>query len=140
MGGTEVGTAVRRVEDQRFITGSGHYVADLNRPVQTHAYFIRCPYAHALIKSINAASAMTMPGVLAVINGEDLSAAKLGNLVCGWMVCSKDGSPMKMAPHPPLAVGKACYVGEPVSVVIAETLAQARDAAEKVVVEYQVLW
>ena len=139
MGGTEIGTAVRRVEDQRFITGSGRYVADLNRPGQTHAYFIRCPYAHAQIKGSNAASAMTMPGVLAVINGEDLSGAKVGNLVCGWMVSSKDGSPMKMAPHPPLAVGKACYVGEPVAVVIAETLAQARDAAEKVVVDYRAL-
>jgi carbon-monoxide dehydrogenase large subunit len=82
---------------------------------------------------------MAMPGVLAVITGDELSAAKVGNLVCGWMVLSKDGSPMKMAPHPPLAVGKACYVGEPVAVVVAETLAQARDAAEKVAVDYQVL-
>jgi carbon-monoxide dehydrogenase large subunit len=139
MGVTEVGAAVRRTEDQRFITGKGRYVADFNRPEQTQAYVIRSPHAHTRIKGINSAAAMAMPGVLAVITGDELSAAKVGNLVCGWMVLSKDGSPMKMAPHPPLAVGKACYVGEPVAVVVAETLAQARDAAEKVAVDYQVL-
>ena len=139
MGVTEIGAAVRRTEDQRFITGKGRYVADFNRPGQTQAYVIRSPHAHTRIKGINSAAAMAMPGVLAVITGDELSAAKVGNLVCGWMVLSKDGSPMKMAPHPPLAVGKACYVGEPVAVVVAETLAQARDAAEKVAVDYQVL-
>jgi carbon-monoxide dehydrogenase large subunit len=139
MGVTEIGAAVRRTEDQRFITGKGRYVADFNRPEQTQAYVIRSPHAHTRIKGINSAAAMAMPGVLAVITGDELSAAKVGNLVCGWMVLSKDGSPMKMAPHPPLAVGKACYVGEPVAVVVAETLAQARDAAEKVAVDYQVL-
>ena len=139
MGVTEIGAAVRRTEDQRFITGKGRYVADFNRPGQTQAYVIRSPHAHTRIKGINSAAAMAMPGVLAVISGDELSAAKVGNLVCGWMVLSKDGSPMKMAPHPPLAVGKACYVGEPVAVVVAETLAQARDAAEKVAVDYQVL-
>jgi aerobic carbon-monoxide dehydrogenase large subunit len=139
MGVTEIGAAVRRTEDQRFITGKGRYVADFNRPGQTQAYVIRSPHAHTRIKGINSAAAMAMPGVLAVITGDELSAAKVGNLVCGWMVLSKDGSPMKMAPHPPLAVGKACYVGEPVAVVVAETLAQARDAAEKVALDYQVL-
>ena len=80
-----------------------------------------------------------MPGVLAVLTGAELAADKIGNLICGWMIHSKDGSPMKMAPHPALAHGKACYVGDPVAVVIAETLAQAKDAAEKVKVDYEVL-
>ncbi len=78
-----------------------------------------------------------MPGVLAVLTGAELAADKIGNLICGWMIHSKDGSPMKMAAHPALANGKACHVGDPVAVVIAETLAQARDAAEKVKVDYE---
>ena len=73
-----------------------------------------------------------MPGVVAVLTGAELAADKIGNLICGWMIHSKDGSPMKMAPHPALANSKACHVGDAVAVVIAETLAQARDAAEKV--------
>src|SRR6266516_2485231 len=80
-----------------------------------------------------------MPGVVAVLTGADLAVDKLGNLICGWMIHSKDGSAMKMAPHPALAQTKACHVGDPVAVVIAETLAQAKDAAEKVKVDYEVL-
>ena len=80
-----------------------------------------------------------MPGVLAVLTGAELAADKIGSLICGWMIHSKDGSPMKMAPHPALAHGKASHVGDPVAVVVAETLAQASDAAEKVQVDYEVL-
>jgi carbon-monoxide dehydrogenase large subunit len=101
--------------------------------------FVRSPHAHATIKSIDAKAALAHEGVLAVLTGTELAADKIGNLVCGWMIHSKDGSPMKMAPHPALATGKACYVGDPVAVVIAETLAQAKDAAEAVVVDYAVL-
>jgi carbon-monoxide dehydrogenase large subunit len=136
---TGIGAAVRRKEDHRFITGTGHYTADINRPGQDFAYFIRSPHAHAAIKSIDTQAAAQMPGVRAVLTGAELAADKIGNLVCGWMIHSKDGSPMKMAPHPALANGKACHVGDPVAVVIAQTLAQARDAAEKVAVDYAVL-
>jgi aerobic carbon-monoxide dehydrogenase large subunit len=139
MTATGIGAAVRRKEDQRFITGTGHYTDDINRPGQTYAYFVRSPHAHATIKSIDAKTASTMPGVIAVLNGADLAADKIGNLICGWMIHSKDGSPMKMSAHAALANGKACHVGDPVAVVIAETLAQARDAAEKVNVDYGVL-
>ena len=139
MSATGIGAAVRRKEDQRFITGKGHYTDDINRSGQTYAYFVRSPHAHAAIKSIDAKAASGMPGVLAVLTGAELAADKIGNLICGWMIHSKDGSPMKMAPHPALAVGKVCYVGDPVAVVIAATLAQARDAAEKVKVDYAVL-
>jgi carbon-monoxide dehydrogenase large subunit len=139
MSATGIGAAVRRKEDQRFITGKGHYTDDVSRPGQTHAYFVRSPHAHARLKRIDTGEAARMPGVLAVLTGAELAADKIGNLICGWMIHSKDGSPMKMAPHPALANGKACHVGDPVAVVIAETLAQAKDAAEKVKVDYEVL-
>jgi aerobic carbon-monoxide dehydrogenase large subunit len=139
MSATGVGASVRRKEDQRFITGKGHYTDDVNRPGQTHASFIRSPYAHARITRIDAKAASVMPGVVAVLTGAELGGDKIGNLICGWMIHSKDGSPMKMAPHPALAAGKACHVGDPVAVVIAETLAQAKDAAEKVSIDYDVL-
>jgi carbon-monoxide dehydrogenase large subunit len=139
MSATGIGASVRRKEDQRFITGKGHYTDDISRAGQTYAYFVRSPHAHARIKRIDAGAARGMPGVLAVLTGAELAADKIGNLICGWMIHSKDGSPMKMAAHPAIASGKACHVGDPVAVVIAETLAQAKDAAEKVNVDYEVL-
>ena len=117
MSGTGIGAAVRRKEDRRFITGKGHYTDDINRPGQTFAYFLRSPHAHATIKSIDAKAASAMPGVLAVLTGVELANDKIGNLICGWMIHSKDGTPMKMAAHPALASGKACHVGDPVAVV-----------------------
>ena len=139
MSATGIGAAVRRKEDHRFITGKGHYTDDINRPGQAYAYFLRSPHAHATIKSIDATAASSMPGVCAVLTGAELAGDKIGNLICGWMIHSKDGSPMKMAPHPAMAHGKACHVGDAVAVVIAETLAQARDAAEKVKIDYALL-
>src|SRR5580704_311028 len=139
MSGTGIGATVRRKEDFRFITGKGQYTDDINRPGQSYIHFLRSPHAHAKIKSIDAKAASAMPGVLAVFTGADFAADKIGALICGWMILSKDGSPMKMAPHPAIAHAKACYVGDPVAVVIAETLEAARDAAEKIEVEYQVL-
>jgi carbon-monoxide dehydrogenase large subunit len=139
MSATGIGAAVRRKEDQRFITGQGHYTADIDRPGQTYAYFVRSPHAHAKIKKVDTSAAAKLPGVLAVLTGADLANDKIGNLICGWMIHSKDGSPMKMSPHPAIASGKACHVGDAVAVVIGETLAQARDAGEKVAVDYEVL-
>src|SRR3982074_2359800 len=139
MSATGIGASVRRKEDQRFITGKGRFTADIDRPGQTYACFVRSPHAHAKIKRIETSTAAAMPGVLAVLTGTELAADKIGNLICGWMIHSKDGSPMKMAPHPALAHEKTCYVGDPVAVVIAETLDQADDAAEKNAVHYEVL-
>jgi carbon-monoxide dehydrogenase large subunit len=139
MSATGIGASVRRKEDQRFITGQGRYTADLQRPGQSHAVFVRSPHAHARIKHIDTKAAAAMPGVLAVLTGAELAADKIGHLICGWLIHSKDGSPMKMAPHPALASGKACHVGDPVAVVVGATLAQARDAAEKVTCDYEVL-
>ena len=139
MNATGIGASVRRKEDQRFITGKGHYTDDITRPGQTHAYFVRSPHAHAKIKRLDATEAKAMPGVVGVLTGAELAADKIGNLICGWMIHSKDGTPMKMSAHPAIANGKVCHVGDQVAVVIAETLAQAKDAAEKVKVDYEVL-
>ncbi len=139
MSATGIGAAVRRREDRRFITGKGHYTDDVSRPGQSHAYFLRSPHAHARIREIDTAAAAAMPGVLAVLTGAELAADKIGHLICGWMITSKDGSQMKMAPRPALAHGKANHVGDAVAVVVAETPAQAKDAAEKVKVDYEVL-
>src|SRR4030081_3249181 len=134
-----IGASVRRKEDQRFITGKGRYTADIDRPGQAYATFVRSPHAHAKIKKIETKAAAAMPGVLAVLTGAELAADKIGSLICGWMIHSKDGSPMKMAAHPAIAKDKACFVGDPVAVVIAETAAEARDAAEALKVDYEVL-
>ncbi|HEV2602864.1 MAG TPA: xanthine dehydrogenase family protein molybdopterin-binding subunit [Microvirga sp.] len=139
MTATGIGAPVRRKEDQRFVTGQGRYVDDFNRPGQAHAYFLRSPHAHANIRSINTLAARAMPGVVGIFTGEDLAADGIGGLICGWMIHSKDGTPMKAGAHPALAQGKVRYVGDHVAVVIAETLAQAKDAAEAIEVDYEVL-
>ncbi len=134
-----IGASVKRKEDLRFITGNGRYVDDINRPGQSYAVFVRSPHAHARIKGIDISAAKAAPGVLGIFTGDDLARDKVGGLICGWMIHSKDGSPMKAGPHPALAQGKVRYVGDHVAVVIAETLNQARDAAELVAVEYEPL-
>jgi carbon-monoxide dehydrogenase large subunit len=126
MTATGIGASVRRKEDQRFVTGQGRYVDDFNRPGQAFAYFLRSPHAHANIRSIDTSAASTMPGVLGVFTGEDLAADKVGGLICGWMIHSKDGTPMKAGPHPALAQGKVRYVGDHVAVVVGETLEGCR--------------
>ena len=125
---TGIGASVKRREDARFITGSGRYTDDINVPGQTYAAFLRSPYARAQIGLIDAADALAVNGVLAVLTGADMAADGLGDLPCGWMVKQKDGSDMVTAPHPPLAVRQTNYVGEPYGVVIAETLAAAKEA------------
>ncbi len=139
MGFEGIGASVRRREDLRFLSGRGLYTDDINRPGQAHAVIVRSPHAHARIGRIDTAAALSAPGVLAVFTGEDLAADKVGGLPCGWQVRNKDGTPMAEPPHPVLAIGKVRHVGDPVAVVIAETKAQARDAAELVSVDCAVL-
>jgi len=136
---TPVGASPRRKEDLRFITGKGQYVDDVNRQGQAFAYFLRSPHAHATIDKIDTSAASAAPGVLGVFTGTDIEADKLGGLICGWMIHSKDGSPMKSGAHPALALGKVRYVGDHVAVVVAETYMQAKDAAEKIAVTYGLL-
>jgi len=139
MGIQGIGAAVPRKEDRRFITGAGRYTDDMVVPGMMQAAFVRSPHAHATIKGIDISGAEGMPGVIAVLTGEQLKADGIGNLICGWAITSKDGSPMNMGEWSALAVGKVRYVGDAVAVVVAETRAQARDAAEAVMVEYEEL-
>jgi carbon-monoxide dehydrogenase large subunit len=134
-----IGASVVRKEDKRFITGKGRYVDDIKLLGMTHAHFIRSPHAHAKVKNIDASEALKMPGVLAVLNGKELVEDKVGNLICGWAITSKDGSPMKMGAWPALAPETVRFVGQAVAVVIAESKNLARDAAEAVVVDYEEL-
>ncbi|HBR46758.1 MAG TPA: carbon monoxide dehydrogenase, partial [Afipia sp.] len=134
-----IGARVTRKEDKRFITGKGKYTDDVRLHGMTYASFVRSPHAHAKIKSINVDAAKAMPGVVDVLTGQQLVDDKIGNLICGWMIHSKDGSPMKMGAWPAMAPETVRFVGNAVAVVIAETRNQARDAAEAVEVTYQEL-
>ncbi len=134
-----IGQAVKRREDYRFITGAGQYTDDVSLPRQTQAYFIRSPHAHARIKAIRLDRARRAPGVVAIFTGDDVAAAKINGLPCGWLITDVNGQPMKEPPHPVLAQSKVRHVGDQVAVVIAESLAQAKDAAELVEVDYEVL-
>lgn len=137
MGIEGIGARVARKEDKRFITGLGRYVDDMVVPGMKHAAFVRSPHAHADIKSVDVGKAKDMPGVIGVLTGKEIKADGIGNLICGWMIHSKDGSPMNMGAWSPLAVDRVRYVGDAVAIVVAETKGQARDAAEAVEVAYE---
>ena len=139
MSETGIGAAVRRVEDKRFLTGRGNYIDDIDQRGQLFAWMLRSPHAHARINGVDTAAAAQAPGVVAIFTGADMAADEVGGIPCGWQLHNKDGSPMQEPAHPPLAVDKVRYVGDQVAVVIAETKAQARDAAELIAVDYEVL-
>ena len=138
MSETGIGARVARLEDHRFITGKGNYTDDVNVTGQTYAAFRRSEHAHATVTSIDTGAAMAVPGVIAVLTGADLAADGVGLLPAGWMIHSKDGSPMNTPGHPCLVQGKARYVGDPIAVVIGETLTAARNGAEALDVGYDV--
>ncbi len=140
MGATDpglIGASVRRKEDQRFLTGFGQYTDDVNPPNHVHAFFLRSPHAHAKIRRIDTANAKAAPGVVAIYTGDDLTG--VNGLPCGWLITGTDGKPMNEPPHPVLAQGKTRYVGDPVALVVAESPNQAKDAAELIDVDYEVL-
>jgi carbon-monoxide dehydrogenase large subunit len=139
MGIEGIGARVARKEDKRFLTGKGRYTDDMNVPGMKYAYFIRSPYAHAKIRSIDISAALDMPGVIGVLNGQQMQDDAIGNLICGWMIHSKDGSPMNMGPWRPLAIDTVRYVGDAVAIVVADSVGEARDAAEKVEIDYEPL-
>ncbi len=134
-----VGQAVTRIEDQRFLTGTGQYTDDVNLPNQAHAFILRSPHAHAEIARLDVEAARAAPGVLGVLTNEDAKADGLGLLPCGVTPKNRDGSPCYVPPHPVLAEGRVRFVGEEIAAVIAETLDQARDAAELIAIDYGVL-
>ena len=133
-----IGEAVRRKEDYRFLTVNGQYTDDIQLAHQRYAVFVRSPHAHATIRRVDTSRAQAMPGVAKVFTGADI-AGKMNGLPCGWLITSTDGQPMKEPPHPVLAQDKVRYVGDQVAMVVADTLEQARNAAEAVEVEYDVL-
>jgi carbon-monoxide dehydrogenase large subunit len=134
---SSIGLPIRRKEDYRFLTGAGRYTDDVNEHGQTWAYFLRSPHAHARIRGIDSSKAKAAPGVVTIFTGDDLTG--VNGLPCGWLITGTDGKPMNEPPHPVLAQGKVRYVGDGVALVIAETLAQAKDAAELIDVDYEVL-
>ncbi|WP_341895827.1 xanthine dehydrogenase family protein molybdopterin-binding subunit [Ferrovibrio terrae] len=127
---------VRRVEDQRFITGKGRYTDDISLPGQAHGVFLRSPYAHARVLKIDTTAAKAAPGVLAVYTIADLKAANIGDLPCTIPLKNRDGSMRADPPRPALADGMVRHVGDPVAFVVAETAALARDASELIEVDY----
>ena len=133
---TGIGASVTRVEDYRFLTGQGTYTDDINRPGQAYAYILRSPHAHARINGIDTTAACAADGVVAIYTGADMQT---GGLPCGWLIHSRDGSPMHEPPHPPLAQGKVRCLGDQVAIVIADSLSQAKAAAELIEVDYDVL-
>lgn len=134
-----VGQPVRRFEDMALVTGHGRYTDDIELPGMVHAYVLRSPTAHAKLGSIDSSAARGKPGVLLILTGEDVVADGLGDLPCLVPLPNRDGTPRHDTPRPVLAVGKVRHVGHPVALVVAETLDQARDAAEAIVVNFEEL-
>jgi carbon-monoxide dehydrogenase large subunit len=134
-----IGESLRRKEDYRFLTGAGQYTDDIVLANMAQCFFVRSPHAHAKIRSIDKTAALAAPGVIGILDGQDVAADKINGLPCGWLITSTNGEPMKEPPHPILAFEKVRYVGDHVAMVVAETYEQARDAAELVVVDYEPL-
>src|ERR671934_1148402 len=135
------GKAIKRREDPRFITGRGQYVDDVKLPGMTYAAFVRSPHAHARIRAIDISQAKAHPGVVAVFTGKDMTG--VNSLPCGWDLRKEKNIPgvvqdLAMVPHMPLTSDVARHVGDPVAVVIADSLDAAADAAEKVRVDWDI--
>jgi carbon-monoxide dehydrogenase large subunit len=134
-----VGQPVRRIEDQRLLTGTGRYTDDISLPRQAHACFLRSPHAHARLVRIDATAARAAPGVVGVVTGADLEKAGIGPIPCMVPMRNRDGSNMRIPTRPAIATERVRFVGDIVALVVAETVAQARDAAELIEVEYEEL-
>jgi carbon-monoxide dehydrogenase large subunit len=134
-----IGQPVSRFEDPRLLRGEGRFVDDIELPGQAHAVFVRSPHAHARIAAIDIAAAAAAPGVLAVLTGEDVARDGLGTIPMSLKRKRPDGSPMFAPPHPGLARDRVRYVGDPVVMIVADTLNHARDAAEQARIDYDIL-
>ena len=132
-----IGASSKRREDARFLTGNGRYTDDINIYGQAYVHFLRSEVAHGNLKSVNTGAAEASPGVVRVFTGADFEG--VGGLPCGWQVTDRHGEPMKEPGHPVLAQGKVRHVGDPIAAVVAETAAQARDAAEAIEVDIEEL-
>src|SRR5947208_7555255 len=139
MGVQAIGEPVRREEDQRLLRGRGRYVDDIRLPNEARGYVLRSPHAKARIVAIDTTAAKAAPGVLAVLTGAELRERGLGTLRPMVPRRKRDGSPAFAWPQPILAQGEVRYVGDPVAFVVAESLDQAKDAAELIGIEYEPL-
>ena len=139
MGEFGIGQPVRRFEDKRLLSGNGRFQNDNNLQGQAYAYVLRSPHAHARIRSLDLTAAEAAPGVVLIMTGDDLVEAKLGVMGVPFRRKRPDGSPMFARAHLGLAQGTVRYVGEPVAFVVAETLSQAKDAAELIDIDYEEL-
>ncbi|MGC1495599.1 MAG: xanthine dehydrogenase family protein molybdopterin-binding subunit [Sulfitobacter sp.] len=128
-----IGASSKRREDVRFLTGAGNYTDDINIRGQAHVFFLRSDVAHGTLNNVDVSAAADMPGVVQIFTGADFT--EVGSIPCGWQVTDKHGEVMQEPRHPVLADGKVRHVGEPIAAVVAETLEQARDAAEAIVVD-----
>ena len=128
-----IGAPSKRREDVRFLTGTGQYTDDINVNGQAYVYFLRSTVAHGKLKSVDTSAAEGMPGVVRIFTGADFEG--VGGLPCGWQVTDRHGEPMQEPAHPVLAQGKVRHVGDPIAAVIADSAAEARDAAEAINVE-----
>lgn len=132
-----IGASPKRREDVRFLTGAGNYTDDINVHGQAYVYFLRSDMAHGKINNIDTAAAADMPGVVRIFTGADFEG--VGGLPCGWQITDKNGDPMKEPAHPVLAQGKVRHVGDPICAVVADSLEQARDAAEAIELDIEEL-
>jgi carbon-monoxide dehydrogenase large subunit len=135
-----IGQSTRRIEDPRLLTGGGRYTDDTKlQGKAARAYVLRSPHAHAVIRKIDVAAAKKAPGVLLVLTGDDVKAAGFNDLPCLVPLPNRDGTERADTPRPMLAQGRVRHVGDPVALVVAETLEQAKDGAELIEVDYDPL-
>ena len=139
MGQYSVGQSVSRLEDPRLLRGQGRYLDDLNMVHQARAFILRSPHAHARINGIDTEPARRAPGVVEILAGTEYQEDELGTLRAGMGHTRRDGSPMFQPPRPAICLDRAVHVGYPVAMVIAETVDQAKDAAELIDVDYEPL-
>ena len=139
MGVQAIGMPVRREEDLRLLRGKGRYVDDVRAANEAHGYVLRSPHAHARIAALDVGPARAAPGVLCVLTGEDLARRGLGTLMPAVRRRRRSGSPAFVCPQPLLAGDRVRYVGDPVAFIVAESVNQAKDAAELIDVDYALL-
>jgi len=139
MGVQAIGMPVRREEDFRLLRGKGRYVDDVRAANEAHGYVLRSPHAHARIAALDAGRARAAVGVLCVLTGSDLARRGLGTLMSAVRRRCRNGAPAFVCPQPLLADDRVRYVGDPVAFIVAESVNQAKDAAELIAVEYEVL-
>jgi len=132
-----IGASSKRREDVRFLTGQGNYTDDINLRGQAYVHFLRSDVAHAKINGIETGTAAAMPGVVRIFTGADFEG--VGGMPCGWQVTDRHGNPMQEPAHPILAQGKVRHVGDPIAAIVADSLEQARDAAEAIEVDLEEL-